>query len=117
MNGIMKYINRIHRTGGVVYSSKLKDYGIAHCQHPYIILICREPGIVQEKISREICVNKKQCDPTACDTGRKRLDYPSTGYGRPQSLASIPHREDAGAASLCAERYAGMERVPAGRAE
>lgn len=49
MNGIMKYINRIHRTGGVVYSSKLKDYGIAHCQHPYIILICREPGIVQEK--------------------------------------------------------------------
>ena len=58
MNGIMKYINRIHRTGGVVYSSKLKDYGIAHCQHPYIILICREPGIVQEKISREICVNK-----------------------------------------------------------
>ena len=60
---------------------------------------------------------QKQCDPTACDTGRKRLDYPSAGYGRPQSLASIPHRENAGTASLCAERYAGMERVPAGRAE
>ena len=31
MNGIMKYINRIHRMGGVVYNSKLKDYGIAQC--------------------------------------------------------------------------------------
>lgn len=58
MNGIMKYINRIHRMGGVVYNSKLKDYGIARCQHPYILLICREPGISQEKLAKEICVNK-----------------------------------------------------------
>ena len=57
MNGIMKYINRIHRTGGVVYSSKLKDYGIAHCQHPYIILICKGArNRTRKKISREICV-------------------------------------------------------------
>lgn len=58
MNGIMKYINRIHRMGGVVYNSKLRDYGIAQCQHPYILLICREPGISQEKLAKEICVNK-----------------------------------------------------------
>lgn len=31
---------------------------ITQCQHPYILLICREPGIPQEKISRELCVNK-----------------------------------------------------------
>lgn len=117
MNGIMKYINRIHRTGGVVYSSKLKDYGIAHCQHPYIILICREPGIVQEKISREICVNKSNVTRQLATLEEKGLITRQQDMEDLQSLASIPHREDAGAASLCAERYAGMERVPAGRTE
>ena len=58
MNGIMKYINRISRCNGVVYANRLRGYGITQCQHPYILLICREPGIPQEKISRELCVNK-----------------------------------------------------------
>ena len=61
MNGIMKYINRISRCNGVVYANRLRGYGITQCQHPYILLICREPGIPQEKISREIM--RKQ-DPT-----------------------------------------------------
>lgn len=58
MNRIMKYINRISRCNGVVYANRLRGYGITQCQHPYILLICREPGIPQEKISRELCVNK-----------------------------------------------------------
>ena len=58
MNGIMKYINRIARSNEVVYANRLRGYGITQSQHPYILLICREPGIPQEKISREICVNK-----------------------------------------------------------
>ena len=56
MNGIMKYINRIARSNEVVYANRLRGYGITQSQHPYILLICREPGIPQEKISREICV-------------------------------------------------------------
>lgn len=58
MPGIMKYINHIYRSSGVVYSNRLRDYGIAQCHHPYIRLICHEPGISQEKIAREICVNR-----------------------------------------------------------
>ena len=58
MNGIMKYINLIARSNEVVYANRLRGYGITQSQHPYILLICREPGIPQEKISREICVNK-----------------------------------------------------------
>lgn len=58
MQGIMKYINRISRANGVVYSNRLRDQEIAHCHHPYILLICRQPGISQEAIAREICVNK-----------------------------------------------------------
>ena len=48
MNGIMKYINRIARSNEVVYANRLRGYGITQSQ----------PGIPQEKISREICVNK-----------------------------------------------------------
>lgn len=58
MPGIMKFINRISRASGVIYGARLKEQGVAQCQHPYILLICREPGISQECIAREICVNR-----------------------------------------------------------
>lgn len=58
MRGIMKYVNRIHRSMGVVYNNRLREYGINHCQHPYILLICRYPGITQEELARSVCVNK-----------------------------------------------------------
>ena len=58
MNGIMKYISRIYRTTGVVYNNRLRDDGLNQCQHPYILHNCREPGISQEKLAREICVNR-----------------------------------------------------------
>lgn len=58
MRGIMKYINRINRSTGIVYNQRLRELGINHCQHPYIIQICRHPGISQEELARAICVNK-----------------------------------------------------------
>lgn len=58
MRGIMKYINRINRSTGIVYNQRLREFGINHCQHPYIIQICRHPGISQEELARAICVNK-----------------------------------------------------------
>lgn len=58
MPGIMKYINRISRANAMVYSNSLQEYGITQIQHPYILLLCREPGISQERIAREICVNR-----------------------------------------------------------
>ena len=58
MRGIMKYINRINRSTGIVYNQRLREFGIKHCQHPYIIQICRHPGISQEELARAICVNK-----------------------------------------------------------
>lgn len=58
MRGIMKYVNRIHRSMGIVYNNRLREYGINHCQHPYILLICQYPGITQEELARSVCVNK-----------------------------------------------------------
>lgn len=58
MRRIMKYINRINRSTGIVYNQRLREFGINHCQHPYIIQICRHPGISQEELARAICVNK-----------------------------------------------------------
>lgn len=58
MESILKYINRISRSSATVYNNKLRDYELNQCQHPYIMVICKEPGISQEKLAREICVNK-----------------------------------------------------------
>jgi len=85
MNGIMKYINRISRCNGVVYANRLRGYGITQCQHPYILLICREPGIPQEKISRELCVNKSSVTRQITLMEEKglimRKQDPTGGYG------------------------------------
>ena len=53
----MRYINRISRSNDIVYSTELKDYGVTVCQHPYIRHICAEPGISQEKLSKQLCLH------------------------------------------------------------
>lgn len=58
MAGIMKYINRISRNCEMVYNHQLRNYGISQSHHPYILLICKEGGISQEKIAKEIGVNR-----------------------------------------------------------
>ena len=71
MNGIMKYINRIARSNEVVYANRLRGYGITQSQHPYILLICREPGIPQEKISRK-SASTKAASPARSPFWRRR---------------------------------------------
>lgn len=73
MPGIMKYINRISRANGIVYGHRLQEYGIAQCHHPYILLICREPGISQEQIAREICVNRSNVTRQLAALEKKEL--------------------------------------------
>ena len=39
-------------------SDKLKDTGLGACHHSYILAVCRNPGISQDELAREICINK-----------------------------------------------------------
>lgn len=117
MNGIMKYINRISRCNGVVYANRLRGYGITQCQHPYILLICREPGIPQEKISRELCVNKSSVTRQITLMEEKGLIMRKQGPDRPAGMEGISHPEDAGAAAARAAGDEGVERISAGRVQ
>lgn len=58
MPKFMKNINIIGRCAGMFRSDKLKDTGLGACHHSYILAICRNPGISQDELAREICINK-----------------------------------------------------------
>lgn len=58
MPKFMKNINIIGRCAGMFRSDKLKDTGLGACHHSYILAVCRNPGISQDELAREICINK-----------------------------------------------------------
>lgn len=58
MASIMKFINRSSRCFTLYRNNKLENEGINGYQHLYIIKICRNPGISQEELVKEIYVNK-----------------------------------------------------------
>ena len=54
----MKNINDISRCAGMFRTERLKDSGLGPVHHSYILAVCRSPGLSQEQIAREICINK-----------------------------------------------------------
>lgn len=58
MPGFMKTINQIARCAEQYRTDRLAALGLTGCQHSYILNICREPGISQEKLAKQICINK-----------------------------------------------------------
>ena len=58
MDSIMRMINVIYRCGMQYRSEKLEQYGLNGCQPPYILNICRQPGISQDGLAKRLYVNK-----------------------------------------------------------
>ena len=58
MPKFMKNINIIGRCAGAYRSDRLRDTGLGPCHHSYILTVCREPGISQERLAQSICINK-----------------------------------------------------------
>lgn len=58
MEPIMRYINRTTRLGTLYRNEKLKKVELKGIHHSYILNICRNPGISQEKLAKLIFVNK-----------------------------------------------------------
>ncbi|HJB24944.1 MAG TPA: MarR family transcriptional regulator [Candidatus Jeotgalibaca pullicola] len=58
MESLMRYINRTARLSTLYRNEKLKEYGLTGIHHTYILNICRNPGISQEKLAKMIYVNK-----------------------------------------------------------
>lgn len=51
-------LNRISRCTQMQRGGKLKKYGICGGQVPYLLRLCRYPGLSQEEVARALYVNK-----------------------------------------------------------
>ena len=58
MEFLMRFINRTARCFTLYRNNCLENLGINGYQHLYIIKICSEPGILQDKLVKEIYVHK-----------------------------------------------------------
>ncbi|MGI6279395.1 MAG: MarR family winged helix-turn-helix transcriptional regulator [Acutalibacteraceae bacterium] len=57
MSSIMRKMNIISRCESVYRANKSSE-GLPGIYHSYIMLICKNPGISQEKLAKYLCINK-----------------------------------------------------------
>lgn len=58
MNSLMKYVDRISRCAILYRSNALAAHGLNGHHHAYILNICQNPGISQDRLAKMIYVNK-----------------------------------------------------------
>ena len=58
MEGLIRHLNRIRRCLHIYRGQRLKGHEIGGCQCAYILIICRNPGILQDQLSKEFYINK-----------------------------------------------------------
>lgn len=58
MASTMRYINIISRCSAMYRTDRLSDTELGACHFPYILTLCRNPGITQEKLAKMIYINK-----------------------------------------------------------
>mgnify|MGYP003305713064 CR=1 FL=1 len=58
MSQIIRDITEITRCGVQYRSDKLGPMGLKACHASYLTTICNHPGISQDKLARQICINK-----------------------------------------------------------
>lgn len=58
MEALMRFVDRTARCAAIYRSERLAAEGLNGYQHTYILNICREPGISQERLAARIYVNK-----------------------------------------------------------
>lgn len=91
MASTMRYINIISRCCTMYRGDRLQDTPLGACHFPYILTICRNPGISQDKLAKCIYINKSNVTRalgyleqhgfvtrTQCETDRRiLLVYPT----------------------------------------
>jgi len=55
---IMRKINLVSRCQGLFLADQLPSPELAAGHHGYLLTVARQPGISQEALARELCVNK-----------------------------------------------------------
>lgn len=58
MSDIIRNMTEIARCGVQYRAEKLEEMGLKSCHPSYLIDICANPGISQDKLAQRICINK-----------------------------------------------------------
>ena len=58
MPSLMRYINIISRCSSMWRADKLEGTELGDQHYPYILTVCRNPGISQDAIARKLFINK-----------------------------------------------------------
>lgn len=58
MESLMKYLGKINRCASLYRGARLEGTGLGSCQLLYILKICQNPGISQEKLAGLLMINK-----------------------------------------------------------
>ena len=58
MPKFMKNINVISRCTVAFRGDRMKDSDLSPYHHGYILTLCRAPGLSQERLAQEMCINK-----------------------------------------------------------
>ena len=58
MPSLMRYINIVSRCASMWRSDKLEGTELGDQHYPYILTVCRNPGISQDAIARKLFINK-----------------------------------------------------------
>lgn len=58
MPSLMRYINIVSRCAAIWRADKLEGTELGDQHYPYILTVCRNPGISQDAIARRLFINK-----------------------------------------------------------
>lgn len=75
---VMKYFNRIFRCGKLYRNVNLPSLGLDGGDQPFILSICRNPGISQDQLSKDIYIDKSA-------VARRVASLEKAGYVRRES--------------------------------
>ena len=67
----MQQISITYRCAMRFREKELADTGLAGCQTPYLTALCRQPGMTQEELARELNVNKSSVTRQLCALEQK----------------------------------------------
>ena len=68
-----KWITLANRHYYLYLNRSLAQYGLNSSQYLFIIYLCREPGITQDKLPERICINKSNVTRTLAQLEKKGL--------------------------------------------
>ncbi len=81
LDGLMRYINRTARCSNFFRAQQLADSGVSGVQCGYLVRVCRQPGISQDQLARELYKDKSV-------VARQIATLQQTGYIRREASPS-----------------------------